>query len=45
MIKPLAKIVLILLGLIAVASAAHAGIHYDNINNIEWWNRRHYQNS
>ena len=49
-IKPLAKTVLITLGLTAAASAANVGIHkkniriwkYDNINNTKWWNRRHY---
>ena len=47
-IKPLAKSVLILLGLTAAASAADAGIHKkvlgfgNNTNNIKWWNGRHY---
>ena len=49
-IKPLAKSVLIPLGLTAAASAADAGIYiknirvweYVNINNIKWWTRRHY---
>ena len=46
-IKPLAKSVLIPLGLTGAASATDAGIHkknlrirkYDNINNIKWLNR------
>ena len=50
MIKPLAKSVLIPLGLTVAASAADAVIHkknigiwkYDSINNIKWWNREYY---
>ena len=45
-IKPLAKSVLIALGLMAAASAADAGIHKKNLrireyntNNIKQWNR------
>ena len=49
-IKPLAKSILIPLGLTAAASAADAGIHkknirirkYDNTNNIKWWNSWYY---
>ena len=49
-IKPLAKSVLIPLGLTSAASAADSGIHkknlrireYDNINNIKWWYRGYY---
>ena len=49
-IKPLAKSVLIPLGLTAAASAAEVGMHKkilgsgnnDNINNIKWWNRGFY---
>ena len=53
-IKPLAKNVLISLVLTAAASAADAGINKKdfriwsskyNINNIKWWNGRHYENS
>ena len=48
-IKPLAKSVLIPLGLTAAASAADVGIHKTNLriwnnntNNIKWGNGRHY---
>ena len=48
-IKPLAKSVLILLGLTIVASAADAGIHQENprlwnkkTKNIKWWDEKHY---
>ena len=52
-IKPLPKIVLVLLGLTAAASAADAGIHKKILGsghrlssfNIKWWNKRHYWNS
>ena len=52
-IKPLPKIVLVLLGLTAAASAADAGIHKKVLGsghrlssfNIKWWNKRHYWNS
>ena len=49
-IKPLAKSVLIPLGLTAVASAADAGIHKKNLrireyntSNIKWWNRGYFK--
>ena len=53
-IKPLAKSILICLGLTAAVSAANAGIHKKNVRigtqssfihntkNIKWWNRRYY---
>ena len=53
-IKPLAKKVLILLGLTAAASAVDGGMHKKNsgirklssfiynTNNIKWWNGRYY---
>ena len=48
-IKPLAKIVLIPLGLAVAASAADAGIHQKNpwlwnnkTKNIKWWDEKHY---
>ena len=48
-IKPVAKSVLIPLGLTAAASAADAGIQkilrireYNNTNNIKWWNEWYY---
>ena len=51
-IQPLAKSVLIPLGLTAAASAADAGIHnknprlrHNNTNNIKWRNGKHYENS
>ena len=51
-IMPLAKSVLISLGLTAAASAADAGIHKKNLriwnnntSNIKWWNERHYWNN
>ena len=50
--KPLAKSVLIPLGLTTAALAADAGTQkdiriwgYNNTNNIKWWNGRHYWNS
>ena len=51
-VKPLAKSLLITLGLTAAASAADAGKHKKNLrlwnsntNNIKWWNGRHDENS
>ena len=51
-VKPLAKSLLITLGLTAAASAADAGKHKKNLrlwnsntNNIKWWNGRHNENS
>ena len=48
-IKPLAKSVLIPLGLTVVASAADAGIHQENprlwnkkTKNTKWWDEKHY---
>ena len=51
-VKPLAKSVLIPLGLTAAASTADTGIHKkntrfwnNNTNNLKWWNGRHYKSS
>ena len=49
--KPLAKNVLVPIGLTTAAPAADAGKHRKNLriwnnntNNIKWWNGRHYEN-